>query len=552
MPLKPKLFTLIKNRPEEFKPKRLLKDITAGLVVAFIAVPLSVALAIASGVTPEKGLITAVIAGFIISFLGGSRVQIGGPTAAFVIIVLGISAKYGQGGLVAATAMAGVMLVLMGIFKLGGVIKYVPYPVVTGFTSGIAVVLFSTQVNDFLGLNLQNIPSDFFDKWHVYFSNRGNIDLTTASVGLLALGIIILWPKKWKAFPGTLAALLITTLIVKFCGLEVETIYTRFGVLKASFPAPEIPKISFETLKSLIQPAAVIAVLAAVESLLSAVVADGMIGKRHRSNMELVAQGAANAASALFGGLPATGAIARTAANVDNGGRTPVAGMAHAVFVFAMMMLFMPYISLVPMAALAAILFAVAYRMSEWRSFVTLFKAPAGDVLVLLTTFTLTVAKDLVVAIEVGMMLAAVLFMKRMADVYNVSLAKDDDIYEHKNTGDIDKKKIAAHVRVYEINGPFFFGAANTFVETFEQIKDCRVLVLRMRNVPAMDATGFHALNKIYLRCKNAGIYLILSEVPNQPYKMLKKYGFVQTIGREHVARTLDSALHKAEDLLKK
>ncbi|MGB2578843.1 SulP family sulfate permease [Elusimicrobium simillimum] len=550
--LRPKLYNLIKSNPEEFKPKRLLKDISAGLVVAFIALPLSIALAIASGVTPEKGLVTAVVAGFFISLLGGSRVQIGGPTAAFVIIVLGIIAEYGTAGLIAATAMAGIILIIMGLLRLGTFIKYVPYPVTTGFTSGIAVVLFSTQINDFLGLNLASVPSDFFAKWSVYFSNLHNVNLTTLGIGILALGIIVLWPKKWKAVPGTLVALLLTTLIVKFAGLEVETIYSRFGVIEAALPRPQLPSLSWEMIKNLIQPAIIIAILAAVESLLSAVVSDGMIGKRHNSNVELIAQGVANTASALFGGLPATGAIARTTANVENGGRTPVAGISHAIFIFIFMMLFMPYISLVPMATLAAILFAVAYRMSEWRSFVTLFKAPKSDVLVLLTTFTLTVVKDLVIAIEVGMVLAAILFMKRMSDVYNVSLMDGEDLeVEMKDKSDIDKKKIADHVRVYEINGPFFFGATNTFLETLEQIKDCKVLILRMRAVPAMDATAYHALNKIYLRCKHDNIQLILSEVQNQPYQTLKQYNFVFTLGKEFVCRTIDTALKKATAIIK-
>ncbi|ACC97962.1 Sulfate permease [Elusimicrobium minutum Pei191] len=544
---RPKLFTLIKNRPEEFTPRRVLKDIGAGAVVAFIAMPLSIALAIASGVTPEIGLATAVIAGFLISFFGGSRVQIGGPTAAFVIIILGITAEYGHDGLIAATAMAGIILIIMGFLKLGSVIQYIPYPVTTGFTSGIAVVLFSTQVNDFLGLNLTNMPSEFFDKWLVYFQNLNHIDLPTVFIGMLALAIIMFWPKKLKAIPGTLAAIIITTLVVKFFHLDIETIYSRFGEIGHSFPKPHLPNLTWDMIQKLLRPAFVIAVLAGIESLLSAVVADGMIGKRHRSNTELIAQGIANTVSAAFGGLPATGAIARTTANIENGGRTPIAGIMHAVCILIMMLLFMPYISLVPMATLAAILFTVAYRMSEWRSFVFLFKAPLSDILVLLTTFLLTVMKDLVIAIEVGMILAAILFIKRMVNVYNIARLTDDDLVnEFEEDDDLDKKTIAQHVRVYEINGPFFFGAANMFLETLENIADCKVLILRMRSVPAMDATAFHALNKIYLRCKKDNITLILSEVPNQPYKTLRKYNFVFEIGKENVLRSFNAALKKA------
>ncbi|WP_424244888.1 SulP family sulfate permease [Elusimicrobium posterum] len=549
--LRPKLFTLLKTSPQEFTRQRLLKDITAGLVVACISVPLSIALAIASGVAPEKGLVTGVIAGFFGSLFGGSRVQISGPTAAFTIILFGIVAQYGVQGLTIATIMAGVILVVMGLLKLGSVIKYVPYPVVTGFTAGIAVVLFSSQMGEFLGLNITNMPSDFFEKWQLYISNIGNIDLTTLGIGMLALVIIFCWPKRLKFIPGPLVAILVTTMLVKFLNLEVATIYSRFGVISLGFTKPTLPHLDLEIVRHLIGPAAVIAILAGIESLLSAVVSDGMIGKHHRSNMELVAQGIANTASGLMGGIPACGAIARTTANIENGGRTPIAGIAQAVFLLIMMMLFMPYLSLIPMATLAAIMFSVAYRMSEWRSFVFLFKAPASDIAVLLTTFVLTVVKDLVVAIEVGMVLAAVLFMKRMADVYNVSLASDDDIYDEvPGKDDIERKKISEHVRVYEINGPFFFGATNTFLETLEQVKDTKVLILRMRSVPAMDATGFHALNKIAMRCKKDGIQLILSEVQNQPYKTLRKYDFVYTLGKEYVCRSINAALKKAAEVV--
>ena len=513
--LRPKLLTLIQNRPEEFSSRRVLKDLSAGLVVACIALPLSIALAIASGVTPEKGLITAIVAGFIISLLGGSRVQIGGPTGAFVVIVYGIIEKYGLAGLLTATIMAGVFLILMGVFKFGGFIKFIPYPVTTGFTSGIAVVLFSTQINDFLGMGLTQIPSGFLAKWQLYFNSLSQINWQTVAIGLFTLAVIVFWPKKWKAFPGSLAALLLTALIVGIGKLNVPTITSTFGEVE------------------------------------TAVVADGMIGKRHRSNMELVATGVANIASGLFGGLPATGAIARTAANIENGGRTPVAGMAHAVFLFIMMLCLMRWIGRIPMTSLAAILFLVSYRMSDWRSFKALFKAPLSDVLILLTTFSLTVLFDLVIAIEFGLVLAAILFMKRMADVYQVTNTDDDVLDEVHSTDDIDTKVIAKHVSVYEINGPFFFGAAAQFVDTLEKHKDCKVLILRMRSVPAIDATGYHALERIYNQCKADGVQLILSHVQKHVRKTLEHYGFIQLIGEDHICRNIDQSLIRAESIVK-
>ena len=447
--------------------------------------------------------------------------------------------------------MAGVFLMLMGLLKFGAFIKFIPYPVTTGFTSGIAVVLFSTQMNDFFGLGLQNIPSDFFAKWDVYLHHLAAFNPQTLSVGLLTLAIIIFWPKKWRAFPGSLAALIITTLLVKFARLDVATITSTFGQVDGTLVMPHMPgEISFETVRKLLPPAFTIAFLAGIESLLSAVVADGMIGKKHRSNMELVATGAANVASALFGGLPATGAIARTATNIENGGRTPVAGMAHSVFLLIMMVCLMKYIGLIPMTSLAAILFLVAYRMSDWRSFTALFKAPASDIAVLLTTFTLTVVEDLVVAIEFGLVLAAVLFMKRMADVYQIKNTDDDIFDEVRRKDDIDSKIIARHVSVYEINGPFFFGAANKFLDSLENHKDCKVLILRMRSVPAIDATGFHALERIYARCQKDGVQLILSHVQKHVFKTLEKYGFVHKIGEDHICKNIDASLMRAESIV--
>lgn len=549
--LRPKLFTLLQNHPEEFSSQRILKDLSAGLVVACVALPLSIALAIASGVTPEKGLITAIVAGFIISLLGGSRVQIGGPTGAFVVIVYGILQQFGMAGLLTATIMAGIILMFMGLFKFGAFIKFIPYPVTTGFTSGIAVVLFSTQINDFLGLNLTDIPSAFFAKWNLYLNSLSAINWQTLAVGLLTLGIILFWPKKWRALPGSLAALIITTLLVKFSGMNVATITSTFGQVDGTLVMPHMPgEISYEVIRKLLPSAFTIAFLAGIESLLSAVVADGMIGKRHSSNMELVATGLANVASGLFGGLPATGAIARTAANIENGGRTPVAGMAHAFFLFVMMMCLMKYIGLIPMTSLAAILFLVAYRMSDWRSFTALFKAPASDIAILLTTFTLTVVEDLVVAIEFGLVLAAVLFMKRMADVYQIKNADDDIMDEVRQKDDIDTKIIAKHVSVYEINGPFFFGAANKFLDSLEHHKDCKVLILRMRSVPAIDATGYHALERIYNRCQKEGVQLVLSHVQKHVLKTLDKYGFVEKIGTDHICKNIDLSLMRAESII--
>lgn len=551
MMLKPKLLTLLQNRPEDFTSQRILKDLSAGLVVACVALPLSIALAIASGVTPEKGLITAIVAGFLISLLGGSRVQIGGPTGAFVVIVYGIIEKYGVAGLLTATIMAGIFLMLMGLLKFGAFIKFIPYPVTTGFTSGIAVVLFSTQINDFLGMGLTNLPGDFFAKWDVYLHSLGAVNPMTLAVGLLTLAIIIFWPKKWRAFPGSLAALIIATLIVKCAGLNVATITSTFGQVDGTLVMPHMPgEINLEVVRKLLPAAFTIAFLAGIESLLSAVVADGMIGKRHRSNMELVATGVANVASGLFGGLPATGAIARTAANIENGGRTPVAGMAHAVFLLIMMMCLMKYIGLIPMTSLAAILFLVAYRMSDWRSFAALFKAPASDIAILLTTFTLTVVEDLVVAIEFGLVLAAVLFMKRMSDVYQIKNTDDDLFDEVRRKDDIDTKIIAKHVSVYEINGPFFFGAANKFLDSLENHKDCKVLILRMRSVPAIDATGFHALERIYDRCQKDGVQLILSHAQKHVLKTLDKYGFIQKIGEDHLCKNIDASLMRAESIV--
>ncbi|MDR3113625.1 MAG: STAS domain-containing protein [Endomicrobium sp.] len=547
---KPKLFTLIKNRPQEFTLNRVIADINAGIIVAFIAIPLSIALAIASGVSPGKGLITAVVAGFLISFFGGSRVQIGGPTGAFVVIVYAIVEQSGTTGLIAATAMAGVLLIAMGFFKFGKIIQYIPYPVVTGFTSGIAVVLFSTQINDFLGLGLSNVPAEFIDKWLAFLPHINSINFYTAALGLGSLLFIVFYPKKFKFFPGTLAAILISSAIVKIFNLPVETIYSHFGdITKTASFDPDMPSFGFDMIFKLFKPAMTIAVLAGIESLLSAVVADGMINKKHNSNAELIAQGIANIGSAVFGGIPATGAIARTAANINNGARTPIAGIAHAFFIFIIMIAFMKYITLIPMTVLSSILLIVAYKMMDFRAFKEILKAPRSDSLILIITFVLTVFADLVYAIEIGMIFAAFLFMKRMGDIANIDVS--DDVYEGLEEDEIEEKKKLKDVVVYEINGPFFFGAASRFVEYMEKIKECKVIILRMRKVPAMDATGYHSLYKIYKKCVSSNTNLIICQIQKQPLKVLKNYGFVEILGRENFALNIDTAFKKAQGHIK-
>ncbi|WP_139902379.1 sulfate permease [Clostridium thermarum] len=538
---KPKFFTCMKN----YSLSQFYKDITAGVIVAIIALPLSIALAIASGVSPEKGLHTAIIAGFFISFLGGSRVQIGGPTGAFMVIVSGIIAEHGLEGLIISTILAGVILVLMGVFRLGSIIKFIPYPITTGFTSGIALVIFSTQIKDFFGLSIEEVPSEFIEKWESYILNINKINWTSVLLGVAALLIIIYWPKVNRKIPGSLVALIVTTLIAYFFKLDVDTIGSKYGELSSALPMPKLPNISIATVKKLLQPAFTIALLGGIESLLSAVVADGMIGGKHRSNTELIAQGAANIASGLFGGIPATGAIARTAANVKNGGRTPVAGMVHALVLLLIMVLFMPYAKLIPLTSLAAILMVVAYNMSEWRAFKSLLSAPKSDIFVLLATFALTVLIDLVVAIEIGMVLAALLFMKRMADVTQVQ-------YVSMDLDDVDsdtplRDTVSKDVLVYEINGPFFFGAADKFAEVIEQVQGpAKVLILKMNLVPAMDATAIHAMNKLRKTCKASKTKLILTGVKAQPYSALEKAGFIDKLGEGAVFESLEEALEKA------
>lgn len=560
--LKPKLFSIIKHRDIELTKNQLVKDLTAGIIVAIIALPLSVALAIASGVTPEKGLITAIIAGFLISFLGGSRVQIGGPTGAFVIIVYGIVTQYGIAGLTVATLMAGSFMVFFGLMRFGSVIKYVPYPTTIGFTSGIAIVLLSTQIKDFFGLSIENIPSEFLEKWKVYMSHFSSLDLSTTIVGLISLFIIIFWPKVNKKIPGSLVALLVVTIGVKVLDLPVETIGSRFGEISNTIKFVDFKElgISLPMIKELIRPAITIAFLASIESLLSAVVADGMIGKKHNSNMELVAQGIANILSALFGGIPATGAIARTAANVKNGGRTPIAGMVHAVVLLLIMIVFMPLAKLIPMATLSAILIIVAYNMSEWRSFKALLKSTKSDTAVLLVTFGMTIVFDLVIAIEVGMVIAMFLFVRRMAESTQISNVNHyyDDLFSEDDEYDLAKSLndgihigLRTKIMVYEITGPLFFGAANTFLEIMNEVKNnTNVLILKMKNVPSMDATAYDALKRVEKRCRNEKITLLFTEVNEQPLKLLQVSGFFEKVSKDNFFDTVEKAVAYADELV--
>ncbi|MBU0581140.1 MAG: STAS domain-containing protein [Candidatus Margulisbacteria bacterium] len=548
---KPKLFSIIKHRQKELPKQQLLKDIIAGLLVGFIALPLSIALAIASGVSPEKGLATAIIAGMLISLFGGSRVQIGGPTGAFVIIVYSIVQKYGLEGLTTATIIGGLILIIFGVLKFGTAIKYIPYPITTGFTSGIAVVLFTSQVKDFLGLNNLEIPVEFLAKWFFYLKNLTAVNNQSVLLGSLALLIMIFWPKFNKIIPGSLLALIGCTLLAKIFNLNVPTIGSSFGEMKNIFFLPKI-SLNLNLIIKLIPSGMVIALLGGVESLLSAVVADGMIGKKHKSNIELIAQGLGNIGSALFGGIPATGAIARTSANIFYGGRTPVSGITHSLTLLVISLFFFPLVKFIPMTVLAAILFIVAKNMGEWKNFRELFKAPLSDIFILLTTFLLTVFVDLVYAIGIGMFLAALAFMKRMADITEVNIINDEVFNDH-DKNNIDKKKFSEQILVYEINGPFFFGAANTFVDEIEKIdnfSDFKVLVLRLRNVPVMDATAYYALLKIFKKCSAHKIQLILSQVQEQPLKLLQKQDFVNLLGKEYICENIDKALKKAESIL--
>ena len=546
--LLPKIVTSL----ETYDRGQFTNDLVAGIVVGIVALPLAIAFAIASGVTPERGLWTAIVAGVLVSLFGGSRVQIAGPTGAFVVIVYGIVQQHGVDGLMIATMMAGVLLVVFGVAKLGAVIKFIPHPVVTGFTSGIAVIIFTSQLKDFLGLRMGDVPAHFLQKLAAYGSHFGSISPAALGVATGALAIILLWPRVSSRLPAPFVALIATTAVVQLFDIPVETIGSRFGQISGSFPPIAFPDVDLARVTALVGPAFTIALLGGIESLLSAVVADGMIGGRHRSNMELVAQGIANIATPLVGGIPATGAIARTATNVKNGGRTPVAGIVHAVTLLIITLAAGRWAGLIPMATLAAILVVVAYHMSEWRAFLAELRSPKSDVAVLLTTFLLTVLVDLTVAIEVGMVLAAFLFIKRMSEVTNVSavtreLEDDNTEQAYTDPNSVRARRVPPGVEVYEINGPFFFGAAELFKDTLARVaRKPKVLVIRMRAVLALDSTGMHALKDVVHRSRRDGTLVLLSDVHMQPLVALTGSPTLQEIGAENVFANLDDALNRA------
>lgn len=555
----PKLFTLIKSR--KYTKKMFLTDLTAGLIVGIVAIPLAIAFGIASGVSPQQGLITAIIAGFIISFLGGSDVQIGGPTGAFIVIVYGIVAEYGIHGLMIATVLAGVMLVLMGILKFGTVIKFIPYPIIVGFTSGIAVVIFSSQIKDFFGLNMDEVPSVFIDKWIAYFTHFKSINLWATLISISTILIIVLTPKINKKLPGSLIAILVLTVAAflgkKYFDIDVDTIGSKFPELSGGspLPKPQPPAIDAKAIKTLIVPAFTIAFLGAIESLLSAMVADGVIGKKHNSNTELIAQGVANIVTPFFGGIPATGAIARTMTNINNGGRTPFAGLIHALFLLLIYLFLMPLAVHIPLACLAGVLAVVSYNMSEWRTFKALLKNPRSDVLVLLTTFFLTVVFDLTIAIEIGLVLAIVLFMKRIMETSKISIINTElKVTENEENEDAEVLDIPNTVEVYEINGPFFFGIANKFEEigSFGRRNKAKVQIIRMRRVPFIDSTGIHNLQNLYRRSKKEKIQVVLSGVSDEVYQTLQKANFIDEIGAENVCSHISLAVARAREILKK
>lgn len=547
--LKPKLLSVMKS----YNKDQFIRDIIAGLIVAIIALPLSIALAISSGVSPEQGLYTAIIAGFFISLLGGSRVQIGGPSATFMVVVYGVVANHGTEGLLITTIIAGFILILFGLFKLGSMIKYIPYPITVGFTSGIALTIFSSQIKDFFGMDIGAVPTEFVDKWIFYFESLDKAQLLPFLIGLLALVVLIFWPRINKKIPGSLIAILLTTLLVSILKLDVQTIGSQYADLSSSFPKPSIPNFTWQKVQVLLSPAFTIAFLCSIESLLSAVVSDGMIGSKHRSNMELVAEGIANIASGLFCGMPATGAIARTVANIKNGGRTPISGIVHALTLLFILLFLMPLVKLIPLATLAAILIMVSYNMSEWRMFKKLLSAPKSDVVVLLVTFFLTVLFDLTLAISVGMVLSSFLFMKRMTDVtdiYGLNKDMDDDADESELLDDELKEVLSEEILIYEINGPFFFGAAEKFLDSIQSLQGpSKVLIIRLRNVPVIDATAIHALALLHDKCVKSNTLLILSEMMDKPYQVIERAGLVNQIGQNQVCRCLDEAIAKAKTL---
>ena len=550
---KPKLLTTIKN----YDRKTFMADLMAGIIVGIVALPLAIAFGIASGVSPEKGIITAIVAGFIIAACGGSKVQIGGPTGAFIVIVYGIIQQYGMQGLTIATLMAGVFLILLGVLRLGTIIKYIPYPIVVGFTSGIAVTIFTTQIKDLLGMDMAQVPSDFIEKWIAYANNLGSIDLWSTIVGLASVAIIALMPRLSSKVPGSLVAIIVMTvavLLLQHYGIatSVETIGDRFSISSA-LPDASVPPLSWDAVKSLVAPALTIAVLGAIESLLSATVADGVTGDRHDSNTELIGQGLANIASPLFGGIPATGAIARTMANITGGGRTPVAGIIHAVVLLLIFLFLMPLARYIPMACLAGVLVVVSYGMSGWRSFRALMRNPKSDVTVLLLTFFLTIIFDLTIAIEVGLICACLLFMRRMAETTEVRAILDEiDLNEDADMerGNLEHLTIPEGVEVYEINGPYFFGAGNRFEDIMSRYGDRpRVRIIRMRKVPFIDSTGLHNLENLCLMSQREGITIVLSGVNPKVEAVLRKNHLDQLLGSENICNHIDLALARAREL---
>ena len=549
----PKLFRTLKH----YSKQTFAADLMAGIIVGIVALPLAIAFGIASGVSPEKGIITAIIAGFIISLLGGSKVQIGGPTGAFIVIVYGIIAQYGEKGLIVATIMAGVLLTLLVLFKWGTIIKFIPYPIVVGFTSGIAVTIFTTQIKDLFGMTTESVPAEFLEKWACYFQHIGTIDPYSTAVGILSIIIIVLTPRISKKIPGSLVAIVVMTLVVfllkRYAGItSIETIGDRFQI-KASLPGVAVPDMSWEVVKNLFPAAVTIAVLGAIESLLSATVADGVTGDKHDSNQELLAQGAANIITPFFGGIPATGAIARTMTNINNGGKTPVAGLIHAVVLLLILLCLGPLTKHIPMACLAGVLVVVAYNMSEWRTFRALMSNPRSDVAVLLITFLLTVLFDLTVAIEVGLVIACLLFMKRVAETTNISVLTD----EIDPNADVDVALNAEHltipdgVEVYEIDGPYFFGIANKFEEQMVMLHDRpKIRIIRMRKVPFIDSTGIHNLTILCKTSQREGIRIILSGVNEQVHKTLEQAHFYDLLGEENICSNINIALDQAHRLL--
>ena len=554
--LKPKLFSVIKK----YNKQTLMADLMAGIIVGIVALPLAIAFGIASGVSPEKGIITAIVAGFTISALGGSKVQIGGPTGAFIVIVAGIINEYGMQGLTIATLLAGVFLIGFGLLHLGTIIKYIPYPIIVGFTSGIAVTIFTTQVKDLLGMQMDGpVPSDFIEKWIAYAQNLTHIDPWSAGVGLVSVAIIATAPKLSKRVPGSLIAIIVMTvtalLLKQYAGVtSIETIGDRFSI-SSQLPDAVVPELTWETIKNLVPPALTIAILGAIESLLSATVADGVIGDHHNSNTELIGQGVANIVTPIFGGIPATGAIARTMTNINNGGRTPIAGIIHAVVLLLIFLFLMPLAQYIPMACLAGVLVVVSYGMSGWRSFTALMRNPKSDITVLLLTFFLTIIFDLTIAIEVGIVCACLLFMRRMSETTDVKAVYDEiDLNEDADMerGNLEHLTIPKGVEVYEINGPYFFGAGNKFEDLMGRFGDRpKVRIIRMRKVPFIDSTGLHNLENMCLMSKKEGITVVLSGVNEKVEAVLKRNGFPQLLGEENICNHIDLALARANEIVK-